>query len=149
MERLEYKRIQNRMIINKISFQSIMTHAGGKAPHPLTPWFEVLHNEKANKNNKKALCLSCIRYVGRDFLLKDENNKITNTQRYCYKHLQTCQNFLTEHGLNEVNRILALSKFNTTTITKKRQFIGNFKLKFYLINVKKIKLIYLFILIRN
>ena len=102
-----------------------MTHAGGKAPHLLTPQFEILHNEKANKNNKKALCLSCIKYIERDSLLNDENNKITNTQCYCYKHLQTCQNFLIEYGLDEVNRILVLSKFHTTTITKKRQFIGN------------------------
>ncbi|CAG8733031.1 19694_t:CDS:2, partial [Gigaspora margarita] len=70
-----------------------MQRKGGKPLHQLTEYFYIIPNKWANKSNRKCICRACMEAVGRDFALKNESMKITNTLCYCANHIKECPYF--------------------------------------------------------
>ncbi|CAG8820515.1 19287_t:CDS:1, partial [Dentiscutata erythropus] len=83
-----------------------MQRKGGKPPHSLSEYFYIIPNEWANKSNQKCICRACMDAVGREFALKDDNLKITNTKHYCANHLRDCPYFATKYSPEQIQLIL-------------------------------------------
>ncbi|CAG8660791.1 25063_t:CDS:2 [Dentiscutata erythropus] len=82
----------------------------GRKQHRLTNLFIIL-DEKANKSNKFSVCKFCIK--GSTYEEAYEN-RITNTQRECRRHLISCQYFIAEYP-SEIMR----NKVLNPTLTNK------------------------------
>ncbi|CAG8841385.1 20791_t:CDS:1, partial [Racocetra persica] len=80
-----------------------MKHFGGKAPHRLTPYVEVLQT-RVNKVNKATVCKACIEKLGREIAI--ERSIFTNTKACTKVHLKKCQNFFEKYTEEERNEIL-------------------------------------------
>ncbi|CAG8627168.1 760_t:CDS:2, partial [Dentiscutata heterogama] len=89
-----------------LSFIQIMQCKEGKPPHSLSEYFYIIPNEWANKSNRKCICRACMDAVGKEFALKDDNLKITNTKRYCANHLRDCPYFATKYLPEQIQLIL-------------------------------------------
>ncbi|CAG8637389.1 4845_t:CDS:2, partial [Paraglomus occultum] len=70
-------------------------HTGGKPPHRLTPYVEVL-SIRVNKSNRAAACKACINKLGRELAL--ERSVFTNTKTCVKAHLKKCPQFAEQHG---------------------------------------------------
>ncbi|CAG8447473.1 382_t:CDS:2 [Cetraspora pellucida] len=71
----------------------------GRKRHMLTDFF-IIMDKKANKSNKFAVCKCCIEGSIYEEAYK---NRITNTQRECRRHLNSCQFFIAKYP-NETER---------------------------------------------
>ncbi|KAF0464642.1 hypothetical protein F8M41_026471 [Gigaspora margarita] len=80
-----------------------MKHFGGKAPHRLTLYVEVLQTH-VNKVNKAAICKACIDKSEREVALK---SSIFTNMKACTKvYLKKCPNFFEKYNEEERNEIL-------------------------------------------
>ena len=70
-------------------------HTGGKPPHRLTPYVEVL-SIRVNKSNKAAVCKACISKLGRELAL--ERSVFTNTKTCAKAHLKKCPQFAEQYS---------------------------------------------------
>ncbi|CAG8775972.1 19514_t:CDS:2 [Gigaspora margarita] len=80
-----------------------MKHFGGKAPHRLTLYVEVLPT-CVNKVNKAAVCKACIDKLEREVVL--ESSIFTNMKACTKVHLRKCPNFFKKYNEKERNEIL-------------------------------------------
>ncbi|CAG8805566.1 2984_t:CDS:2, partial [Dentiscutata erythropus] len=78
-------------------------HFGGRAPHRLTPYVEVLQT-RVNKVNKAAVCKACIDKLGREIAL--ERSIFTNTKACTKAHFKKCQSFFEKYNEEERAEIL-------------------------------------------
>ncbi|CAG8448374.1 4051_t:CDS:2 [Scutellospora calospora] len=80
-----------------------MKYFGGKAPHRLTLYVEVLPSY-VNKVNKATVCKACIEKLGREIAI--ERSTFTNTKACTKVHLRKYQNFFKKYTEEERNEIL-------------------------------------------
>ncbi|CAG8718433.1 14308_t:CDS:1, partial [Acaulospora morrowiae] len=81
-------------------------YTGGKPPHRLTPYIEVL-SIQVNKSNKAAVCKACIKKLGRELAL--DKSVFTNTKICVKAHLKKCIQFAELYTEKERAEILYAS----------------------------------------
>ncbi|CAG8701581.1 21994_t:CDS:2, partial [Cetraspora pellucida] len=78
----------------------------------------------ANKSNQKCICQACMNAVGREFALKDDNLKITNTKCYCANHLRDYEK--DEDKNDSTSRIISSNSLASSNTLKKQTTLSKY-----------------------
>ncbi|CAG8526622.1 6426_t:CDS:1 [Acaulospora morrowiae] len=102
-------------------------YTGGKLPHRLTPYVEIL-SIQVNKSNKAAVCKACIKKLGRELVL--DKSVFTNTKICVKAYLKKYIQFAKLYTEEERAKILYASdeenqQMNISSITTSSSFLSS------------------------